>query len=112
MLRNDNESRSSNLIVVDMNSDEFGVSHLRKRANITVDGDIGSARPVIGKAIRFTKRIVRRCLRWYIKPSWEQQSSINHELIEAMNRLYVQNEELRAEVLVMKSQIKDREINT
>ena len=111
ILRNENASPASNVVVIDMDSDEFGVSHLRKRAHIAVDGEIGSARPVIGKAIRFAKRVVRRCLRWYIKPSWEEQSAINRELIEAMNRLYVQNEELRAELTVLKHQLTDREMN-
>ena len=104
LVRNANDDRNANVIIVDMDSDSFGVSHLRKRATITVDGEIGSARPIVGKAIRFTKRVVRRLLRWYIKPSWEQQSAINRELIEAMNRLYIQNEEIRAELTVLKTQ--------
>ena len=47
---------------------ELGTAHLRRPATIEIEFHSGSARPLVGAAIRLTKRAVRRSLRWYVKP--------------------------------------------
>ena len=78
--------------------DEMGISPLRETATIKIEFHSGSDRPVFGDAIRFGKRVMRRGLRWYIAPIMEQQSRFNHSVLDLMERLRLQNENLRTEV--------------
>ena len=52
---------------------------------------------MIGPAIRFAKRLVRRSLRWYVAPIMEQQTRFNHSLLDMLERLRLENEKLRSE---------------
>jgi len=78
--------------------DELGIASLREPATIQVEFHSGSNRPVIGDAIRFGKKAVRRSLRWYTTPPWDQQNRFNHALLDLVEKLRLQNERLRNEV--------------
>ena len=84
--------------------DDLGIALLRGPADIQIELPSGSDRLVIGPAIRFSKRLVRRALRWYVAPIMAQQSRFNHSLLDLVERLRLENERLRTEV---ESQIHD-----
>jgi hypothetical protein len=92
--------------------DELGISNLRDPATIRVEFQSGSNRPVVGTAIRFGKRAVRRSLRWYTTPPWDQQNRFNHGLLDLVEKLRLQNERLRNEVeelnRLLRDEAKDR----
>ena len=78
--------------------DEVPVGVVRARADINIEFPSGSARPVIGPAILFAKRLVRRSLRWYIAPIVKEQSRFNHDVLDLLESLRLQQEKLRADV--------------
>ena len=96
---------SAGPVIVDFGNDTTKLGALRKSALIIVDGEVGSARPGIGRAIRFTKRAIRRLLRWYIKPPFQQQSAVNVGLISALQQLQVQHDELKTELILLRNEI-------
>lgn len=49
---------------------------------------IMSHRPVIGSLIVFAKKLVRRCLKWYINPICDQQSVFNDAVCTEMEELH------------------------
>ncbi len=77
---------------------DFGIAALRQPANLVIEFPSGSSRPVIGPAIRFGKRVVRRGLRWYLGPVAEQQSRFNNAMLDLVERLRLENERLRNEL--------------
>lgn len=79
-------------------SGELGTAHLRGPADLVIEFHSGSARPVVGPAIRFAKRAVRRSLRWYLKPIMEQQSRFNHAMLDLVERLRMQQDKLALEL--------------
>ncbi len=76
---------------------DMDIARLRHRATIHTDQHSGSARPVIGRAIVFAKRIVRPGLRWYLKPPFDQQATFNHSVLDLFERMRLENERLRRE---------------
>ncbi|MEA2685888.1 MAG: hypothetical protein QOE93_1083 [Actinomycetota bacterium] len=78
--------------------DELGIAGLRDPATIKVEFHSGSDRPVVGDVIRFGKRAVRRGLRWYTTPPWDQQTRFNHATLDLIEKLRLQNERLANEV--------------
>lgn len=74
------------------------IARLRRRASIEVEFHSGSDRPVVGPAIVFAKRAVRRGLRWYLRPAFEQQSSFNHAVVDLLERARLENQRLRTEI--------------
>lgn len=74
------------------------VARMRQRAEIDVEFHSGSDRPVVGGAVRFAKRVVRRSLRWYVAPMMEQQSRINHANLDAIEQLRLRVNKLQAEL--------------
>ena len=70
----------------------------RHLANLDVEFASGSDRPLIGTAVRFAKRAVRRGLRWYIAPIAAQQTRFNHVTLDLIEKLRAENEWLRAEL--------------
>jgi len=78
--------------------DEVPVGVVRTQADISVEFPSGSARPVIGPAILLAKRVVRRSLRWYIAPIVKEQSRFNHQVLDLLESLRLQQEKLRADV--------------
>lgn len=48
---------------------------------------IYSCRAVIGKFIVFCKRVIRKCLKWYIEPICNQQTEFNDAVTPAVGRL-------------------------
>lgn len=89
--------------------DDVGIARMREPATIAVDFPSGSDRPVVGPAIRLAKRAVRRGLRWYVAPIMEQQSRVNHMLLDVMERLRLQNERLTAEVEALGQALQERD---
>lgn len=77
---------------------ELGTAHLRGPADLVTEFHSGSARPVVGPAVRLAKRAVRRSLRWYLKPIMEQQSRFNHAMLDLAERLRMQEEKLSLEI--------------
>lgn len=77
---------------------DMDIARLRHRATIHVEQPSGSARPVIGPAIVAVKRVVRRGLRFYLKPPFEQQTTFNHNVLDLFERARLENERLRREV--------------
>jgi len=63
------------------------VAVLRRNADIRVDFPPGSGRPVVGPVVRLGKRALRRAVSWYVKPMMEQQSSLNHALLDSIECL-------------------------
>ena len=78
--------------------DEVGITRLRTPATVEIEFPSGSDRRVVGPAVRFAKRIVRRGLRWYVKPIIDQQNRFNHAVLDLAERLRLQNEQLRNEL--------------
>jgi len=87
--------------------DELGIANLRDPATIRVEFLSGSDRPVVGDAIRFGKKAVRRALRWYTTPPWDQQTRFNHALLDLVEKLRLQNERLRNEVEELNRVLRD-----
>jgi hypothetical protein len=74
---------------------EVNVAVLRRNADIRVDFPPGSGRPVVGPVVRVAKRALRRAVSWYVTPMMEQQSSLNHALLDSIERLRLRLEPLR-----------------
>ena len=81
---------------------DMDISRLRHRAAIDTDLPSGSDRPVVGSAIVFAKRVVRRGLRWYLKPAFDQQTNFNHNLLDLFERTRLENERLRNEIELLR----------
>lgn len=60
---------------MDINRENYAFRHLY------------SCRAVIGKAIVFAKRVVRKCLKWYVEPICNQQTEFNNAVTPAIGRL-------------------------
>ncbi|MGH9189704.1 MAG: hypothetical protein ACRD0Q_06695, partial [Acidimicrobiales bacterium] len=75
---------------------ELGIDRMRNVANVVIEFPSGSARPLVGPAVRFAKRAVRRSLRWYLGPIMEHQSRFNHALLDLAEKLRLANEKLVA----------------
>lgn len=73
---------------------DLGTAHLRGPADIRTEFHSGSARPVVGPAIRLAKRVLRRGLQWYVTPMMEQQSRFNHAVLDLVERLRMEDEKL------------------
>ncbi len=78
--------------------DEVPVGVVRTQADIGIEFPSGSARPVIGPAILFAKRVVRRSLRWYIAPIVKEQSRFNHQMLDLVESLRWQQEKMRGDL--------------
>ncbi|MEA2931831.1 MAG: hypothetical protein QOI56_616 [Actinomycetota bacterium] len=95
------------IIVPVEGDDEVGIAKLRETATVKIEFHSGSDRPVIGTAILMGKKAVRRGLRWYAAPPWEQQNDFNHGLLDLIEKLRLQNERLRNEVEELTSRLLD-----
>ena len=74
---------------------EVNVAAQRPNADIRVDFPPGSGRPVVGAGVRLAKRLVRRAVAWYVTPMMEQQSALNHALLDDIERLRLRIEALQ-----------------
>ncbi|HWC10340.1 MAG TPA: class I SAM-dependent methyltransferase [Acidimicrobiales bacterium] len=63
------------------------IDRLRRPASIRTQFEAGSDRPVVGAAVRLAKRMVRRTVRWYVDPVVEQQTRLNHALLDLVEDL-------------------------
>ena len=96
--RSTSADRSAPIILTPDGEGDIDIARLRHRATIHVDQQSGSARPIVGPAIVAAKRIVRRGLRWYLKPPFDQQTTFNHNVLDLFERARLENERLRREV--------------
>jgi len=92
------EHASGPIFVHREGDDEIGIARLRMPATVEIEFPSGCDRPVVGPAVRLAKRIVRRGLRWYVKPIMDQQNRFNHAVLDLAERLRLQNEQLRNEL--------------
>jgi len=69
------------------------MARLRSMATIRTEFHSGSARPVVGGAVRLAKRLVRRGLRWYVDPVMEQQTRFNHAVLDVVDQLRLAQEQ-------------------
>jgi hypothetical protein len=99
------EPEARPLYVFTEGDEELGIAPLRDAATIQVDFHSGSDRRVVGPGVRFAKRAVRRCLRWYVSPMMDQQSRFNHSVLDLIERLRMQNESLRTEVEMLRRRL-------
>ncbi|MGQ0743368.1 MAG: class I SAM-dependent methyltransferase [Acidimicrobiales bacterium] len=72
----------------------LGIDRLHEPADLVGEFPSGSARPVVGPAVRLAKKVVRRGLRWYINPILGQQSRFNHAVLDLVERLQLHTERL------------------
>ena len=87
------------------------VDRLRHPASIRTEFEAGSDRPVVGPAVRMAKRLVRRGLRWYLDPIVEQQSRLNHALLDALQELSESvDRRMEADATGVKRRIADTEV--
>jgi hypothetical protein len=86
-----------------------GADNLRRAATIVTEFHSGSDRPVVGFAIRHTKRVVRRALRWYVAGLFEQQSRFNHRLVDVIAQMTVQQEHLLADIAMLDETVQDQQ---
>jgi hypothetical protein len=75
------------------------MARLRNMADIRTEFHSGSARPVVGGAVRLAKRAVRRGLRWYVDPIMEQQTRFNHAVLDLVDQLRLDLERFSDEAL-------------
>jgi len=106
--RRNGEAVDGPIYVYPEGDDDLGIALLRGPADIQVELPSGSDRPVVGPAIRFAKRVVRRGLRWYVAPIMMQQTRFNHSLLDLVERLRLENERLRSEVESLVDDAKDQ----
>ncbi len=87
------------------------VDRLRHPASLRTEFEAGSDRAVVGPAVRMAKRLVRRSVRWYLDPIIEQQTRLNHALLDVADELSASvDERLAADVTGMKRRISDTEV--
>ncbi len=87
------------------------VDRLRHPASIRTEFEAGSDRPVVGPAVRLAKRFVRRGVRWYLDPIIEQQTRLNHALLDLVDELSADvDERLVANATGVKRRIADTEV--
>lgn len=88
---------------------DMDIARLRHRATVHTEIPSGSARPVVGPAIVMAKRVVRRGLRWYLAPPFEQQTTFNHNVLDLFERARLENERLRNEVERLRQALEERD---
>lgn len=75
--------------------DDSDLSYLRRSATLSLEVQSGSDRPYLGPVVLAAKRRLRRALRWYMAPIAEQQSRFNHAALDLLEKLRLENEQLR-----------------
>ncbi len=69
------------------------MARLRNMADIRIEFHSGSARPIVGGAVRMAKRVMRRGLRWYVQPIMDQQTRFNHAVLDVVDQLRLAQEQ-------------------
>ena len=64
------------------------LSTMREKADNRAFRHLYSCRKYIGGIIVFCKRVVRKCLKWYIEPVCDQQSDFNHATVAMTEKLF------------------------
>jgi len=81
--------------------DDEALDGLGTMAELQLERESGSARPVIGPVIVAGKRLARRAMRFYIEPVVQQQSEFNRTTVEAHRRMLT---DLQEEVALLRSE--------
>lgn len=79
---------------------------LHRTWNMTGDKEIKSHRVIIGKMIVLAKKIIRKVIRWYIQPVWDQQTEFNANNVHAINELAMALEELLEQHRELREQVR------
>jgi SAM-dependent methyltransferase len=80
---------------------DIPLADIGRAAEIALESDSGSARPVVGPAITRTKQLVRRALRFHLEPTVRQQTTFNDATVAALGRLV---DELNRELLAVREE--------
>lgn len=99
--------RANPLIIEGQGEDEFGIGALRSPAVLVTEFQADSARPVLGRIIRFIKKLVRRALRWYMVPITEQQSRFNLANLDIAERMRASHEKLATDLASIRIELKE-----
>lgn len=75
---------------------------------IIIDAPIVSSKKYIAKQVVFVKRIIRRCLRWLLRPYFEQITNFNGAVTKAVSDTMKIQEELLEALESMAVQEDDR----
>lgn len=95
------------VVITPDTEDSLGVAALRAGASLTTEFPSGSSRAVIGPAVRLSKRVVRRLLRWYINPIAGQQTGFNHAVLSLAERIGAQIERLGSDLVAQRERHQD-----
>ena len=71
---------------------------------------IVSDRKVIGKLVIFTKRVIRRLLKWLIEPICAQQTAFNNEVSSCISRLIEIEKDTRDQLSTIRDQMKKQAV--
>ncbi len=97
------------VIFVDMAETETGfykpMTGLYRNWYVIPPATIESHRPVIGRAIAFVKKAVRKIVRFYVNRSLERQSGFNQASVSAHQRVMAEVAALRREVEGLRRQV-------
>lgn len=66
----------------DFNSD---IDYMNVGWNIEVEKEISSHRKIFGRIVVFIKKIIRKCLRWYVNPPFDNQREFNASVTRVCN---------------------------
>lgn len=94
----DEQKNSENM---DINKVNLSIETMRETKELYAHRPIKSHRKYIGKLIVFLKKVIRKCLKWYINPITEQQTIFNDATLQTIEQLNIKisNLELKNEKL-------------
>lgn len=64
-----------------------GLADMRRKSAVTAEKPIVAYRKNLKNAVVFVKKFLRRYLRWYVEPPWQQQSEFNRTTVETVERV-------------------------
>ena len=70
---------------------------------VSVDRHIGGRRGAVGAVYRPVKLALRKLMRWYVEPAFEDQRAYNDALLRLVDDLYDEIDRLRAELETLRS---------
>lgn len=83
------------------------LKNMRDTADNRAFRQLYSCRKYIGKLIVFCKRIVRKCLKWYIEPICDQQSDFNRSALILTEKILSDVMALNTQLEIHQSKFKD-----
>lgn len=86
-------------------SDKLKIDTLKRKADIKIETPSGPAPRGVGPLIRFGKRVFRRSVRWYVKPTMAQQSAFNASVLEVAERQLAAQERLSTRLAALEERL-------